>query len=76
VVRRIYAQFGYRYSAAFEQEIARFMAGERAAARRLRHTYTPEQFGLSRAQVIERSADYLAWAQQRCGELAEAGRAT
>jgi hypothetical protein len=75
VVRRIYAQFGYRYSAAFEQEIARFMAGERAAAR-LRHTYTPEQFGLSRQQVIERSADYLAWAQQRCGELAEAGRAT
>jgi len=70
VVRRIYAQFGYRYSAAFDQDMARYFERDRATARP-RHTYTLEQFGLSRAQVLERSADYLAWVQQRCGELAE-----
>jgi hypothetical protein len=69
-VRRIYAQFGYRYSAAFEQEMDRYLEKERAGARP-RHAYTLEQFGLSRAQVIERSAEYLRWVQQRCGELAE-----
>jgi hypothetical protein len=70
VVRRIYAQFGYRYSAAFEQDMARYIENERAAARP-RHIYALEQFGLSRAQVIERSAEYLEWVQQRCGELVE-----
>jgi len=43
----------------------------RPTTARPRHTYTLEQFGLSRAQVLERSADYLAWVRQRCGELAE-----
>jgi hypothetical protein len=68
VVRRIYAQFGYRYSATFEQDVARAIENQWAAPPR--HTYTLEQFGLSRPQVIKRSAEYLAWAQQRCGELA------
>ena len=70
VVRRIYAQFGYRHSAAFEQGMAHYIERDRTTARP-RHTYTLEQFGLSRAQVLERSADYLAWVQHRCGELAE-----
>lgn len=68
-VRRIYAQFGYRFSAAFEQDLARLIESERTAVRQ-RHSYSLEQFGLSRAQVIERSAEYLAWVQPRCGELA------
>jgi hypothetical protein len=74
-VRGIYARFGYRYSAVFEQEMARHLAMERAAARP-RHAYALEQFGLSRDEVIDRSAAYLAWVQARCGELVDAGRAT
>jgi len=71
-VRRIYADFGYRYGAAFEQDLTRHVENDRATAR-VRHSYTLEQFGLSRAEVIERSADYLRWVQPRCGELAETG---
>ena len=73
VVRRIYAQFGYRFGAAFERDLARVIAQERAAVRP-RHGYSLQQFGLSPAQVIERSAEYLRWAQPRCGELAYDGR--
>jgi hypothetical protein len=69
VVRGIYAQFGYRFSATFEQDLARAIERERTAPRP-RHGYSLEQFGLSPAQVIERSAEYLAWVQPRCGELA------
>jgi hypothetical protein len=69
VVGRIYAQFGYRFGAAFEQDVARAFTSERRAVRP-RHDYSLEQFGLSRAQVIERSAEYLTWVQPRCGELA------
>ena len=72
-VRRIYAQFGYRFSAAFEQDLARVIESERTAARP-RHTYSLEQFGLSRAQVIERSTEYLTWVERRCGQLAYDGR--
>jgi hypothetical protein len=68
VVRRIYTQFGYRFSATFEQGLARVIESERTAVRP-RHSYSLEQFGLSRAQVIERSAEYLGWVQPRCGEL-------
>jgi hypothetical protein len=68
VVRRIYAQFSYRFSATFEQDLAAAIESERTAVRP-RHNYSLEQFGLSRAQVIERSAEYLGWVQQRCGEL-------
>jgi Sulfotransferase family len=68
VVRRIYAQFGYRLDAAFEQEMAAYIARDRAVARP-RHAYALEQFGLSPPEVIERSAEYLAWVGQRCGEL-------
>ena len=68
VVRRIYAQFGYRLSAAFEQDMARWIERDRAVARP-RHQYALEQFGLSRVDVLDRCAEYLAWARQRCGEL-------
>jgi Sulfotransferase family len=71
-VREIYSQFGYRYTPAFEAKMAGYLAQERATARP-RHAYTLEQFGLSSDEVIERSADYLGWVQQRCGELPYAG---
>jgi len=74
VVRRIYAQFGYRYSAAFEQESR---ASWRASGPRrgLRHTYTPEQFGAVAGRRSDRAIRRLSGMarQQRCGELAEAG---
>jgi hypothetical protein len=73
-VRRIYAQLKYPYSPAFEQAMARHIENERAATRP-QHAYTPEQFGLSRAKVMERSAPYLQWVQHRCGELAGVDRA-
>jgi hypothetical protein len=68
VIRRIYAQFGYRFSAEFERDLTRVIESERTAVRS-RHGYSLEQFGLSRDQVIERSSDYLMWVRQRCGEL-------
>jgi hypothetical protein len=75
VVRRIYAQFGYRYAAAFEQELVRYLQRQRAAPRP-RHTYSLEQFGLSRAQIVERSADYLRWVRRICGELPDIDQAS
>jgi hypothetical protein len=36
---------------------------------RPRHVYTLEQFGLSRAHVVERTGDYLRWSEARCGAL-------
>jgi hypothetical protein len=74
-VRGIYSRFGYPCSAAFEQKMLHYLENDRAAEKP-RHAYTLEQFGLSRREVIGRSAEYLAWAQARCGDLADGGRAT
>jgi hypothetical protein len=74
-VRSIYRRFGYPYCANFDQEMTRYLDRERAAARPP-HAYTLEQFGLSKSLVIDRSADYLTWVQARCGEFADAARAT
>jgi len=71
-VQRIYAAFGYPYSADFEQRMVRHLESERTVARP-RHVYAPEQFGLSRSEIVERSAEYLTWAHARCGDLLEAG---
>jgi hypothetical protein len=38
-----------------------------AAAPAFHHRYSLEEFGLSRAEVLDRSATYLAWAEARCG---------
>jgi hypothetical protein len=65
VVRRLYERFGYAYSPAFEQAMVRTLEAQRAVERP-RHAYTLEQFGLSRAQVIERTGDYLRWSEARC----------
>jgi hypothetical protein len=69
VVRRIYGRFGYAYSPAFEQAMVRSLETQRAIERP-RHVYTLEQFGLSRAHVVERAGDYLRWTEARCGTLA------
>jgi hypothetical protein len=60
VVRRLYDRFGYAYSPAFEQAMVRTLEAQRAVERP-RHVYTLEQFGLSHAQVVERTGDYLRW---------------
>jgi hypothetical protein len=73
-IRAIYIRFGYPYSAAFEQSMSRYLENESAAARP-RHVYHMEQFDLSRREIVDRSAEYLAWVETRCGDLAESGRA-
>lgn len=74
-VKRIYVRFGYPYGAAFEEEMVRYLETQRAAPKS-RHTYTAEQFGLSRQMMLDRSADYLKWVQSRCGEVVDAAVAT
>jgi Sulfotransferase family len=74
-VKRIYARFGYSFCTAFEEEIVRYLDTQRAMSKP-EHTYSAEQFGLSRAMVLERSADYLEWARSRCGELVDAAVTT
>ena len=64
VVRRLYDRFGYAYSPAFEQAMVRSLEAQRAVARP-RHNYTLEQFGLSQAQVVDRTGDYLRWSDRR-----------
>jgi hypothetical protein len=73
-VRAIYSRFGYLYCAAFEQKMLRYLENNRAAPR-TRHAYSMEKFGLSRREIVDRSAEYLAWVEMRCGGLAESGRA-
>lgn len=70
VVRRIYHRFDYPYSPEFENKMRRFIETDRGVARQ-RHIYGLEQFGLSQDEVIDRSADYLAWVKHRDGELAD-----
>ena len=70
VVRRIYDQFGYAYTPAFDQAMVRTLEAQRTVERP-RHVYTLEQFGLSRAHVVERAGDYLRWSEARCGVLAD-----
>jgi hypothetical protein len=69
VVRRLYDRFGYAYSPAFEQAMVGMLEARRAVERPT-HVYTLEQFGLSRARVVERAGDYLRWSEARCGTLA------
>jgi hypothetical protein len=69
VVRRRYDRFGYAYSPAFEQAMVRSLEAQRRIERP-RHVYSLEQFGLSRALVDERTANYLRWSAARCGTLA------
>ncbi len=69
VVRRVYGRLGYAYTPVFEQAMVRTLEAQRSVARP-RHVYTLEQFGLSRAQILDRAGDYLRWSEARCGALA------
>ena len=59
IARRIYAHCGLEPDA---PTVARMQAWavEQSGERQVRHIYTPEQFGLTRGQVRERFADYIA----------------
>jgi hypothetical protein len=65
-IQRIYTRFGYPFTPEFDSSLHSHLATG-AATRKYKHVYTLEQFGLSRAQVIARSEDYLAWVEQRTG---------
>jgi hypothetical protein len=66
-VRRVHETLGYPYDAAFERAMRDYLA-RISAAPAYQHRYSLEQFGLSRAQILDRSAEYLAWAAARCGK--------
>jgi hypothetical protein len=65
-IREIYGKFGYRYTDQFDGELSRHL-GKESITRRYKHVYTLEQFGLSRAQIMARSEEYLTWVEQRTG---------
>jgi hypothetical protein len=65
-VRRVHESLGYPYDADFERAMRDYLA-RIAGAPTYQHRYSLEQFGLSRGDVLERSAEYLAWAEARCG---------
>ncbi|MGJ4902563.1 sulfotransferase family protein [Bradyrhizobium sp. HKCCYLS2058] len=73
-VRTIYAKFGYDFTGEFETLMRRHLQAE-SISRRFKHVYSLEQFGLSRAQVLARSEEYLAWVERRTGaRLCRPGR--
>ena len=65
-VREIYGKFGYQYTDQFDGELSKYL-GRDSVTRQYKHVYTQEQFGLSRAQIMERSEEYLTWVEQRTG---------
>ncbi len=65
-VRTIYSKFGYEYTAEFDSLIRRYSEAD-SVNRKYKHVYTLEQFGLSRAEVMARSEEYLTWVEQRTG---------
>jgi hypothetical protein len=66
VIREIYSRFGYRYTPQFENELNKHLQNK-SITRQYKHVYTLEQFGLSRAQIMGRSDEYLSWVEQRTG---------
>jgi hypothetical protein len=66
VIRDIYAKFGYPYTAQFEEDIRQHLQVP-SVTRKYKHVYTLEQFGLSRAQVMAQSEEYLTWVERRTG---------
>jgi hypothetical protein len=59
VARRIYAHCGLELEAATLVRMQAW-AEQQSGERQVQHLYTPEQFGLTRGQVRERFADYIA----------------
>ena len=65
-VRRVLGQLGYPCDAGAERAMQAYLE-KAAAAPAYQHRYSLEEFGLDRAEVLDRSAEYLAWAEARCG---------
>jgi sulfotransferase family protein len=68
VIRRIYAKFGYDYADKFDEELRSYLQRE-SVTRKYKHVYSLEQFGLSRAQVMAKSEEYLTWVTRRTGSI-------
>ncbi len=64
--RRVLELLGYPYDAGAERAMQAYLE-KAAAAPAYQHRYSLEEFGLDRAEVLDRSAEYLAWAEARCG---------
>jgi hypothetical protein len=64
--RRVLEQLDYPYDAGTERAMQAYLE-KAAAAPVYQHRYSLEEFGLDRAEVLDRSAAYLAWAEARCG---------
>jgi hypothetical protein len=65
-VAEIYARFGYEYTVDFDHAMKGYLAGS-PKAMRSHHSYGPEQFGLTRKGLTERSEAYLGWLHDRTG---------
>jgi hypothetical protein len=57
----------YARTPAYERDVRTYLE-QAARAPQPAHIYGLEQFGLSRARVLDRSAAYLDWAASRCGK--------
>jgi hypothetical protein len=64
--RRVLEVLDYPYDDGAEHAMRAYLA-KAAAAPAYQHRYSLEEFGLDRAEVLDRSAEYLAWAEARCG---------
>jgi hypothetical protein len=64
--RRVLGQLNYPCDAGAERAMQAYLE-KAAAAPAYQHRYSLEEFGLDRAEVLDRSAEYLAWAEARCG---------
>jgi hypothetical protein len=64
--RRVLGRLGYPCDASAERAMQAYLE-KAAAAPAYQHRYSLEEFGLDRAEVLDRSAEYLAWAEARCG---------
>lgn len=67
-IQNIYEKFGFGYTGEFDTAIRRHLAAE-SPTRKYKHVYSMEQFGLSRQQILNRSAEYLSWLEERVGSL-------
>jgi hypothetical protein len=65
-LRQIYSKFGYDFTPQFERRLREFLQSE-PVTRNYKHVYSFEQFGLSRAQILARSSDYLEWVERKTG---------
>lgn len=64
--RRVLGQLNYPCDAGAERAMQAYLE-KAAAAPAYQHRYSLEEFGLDRAEVLDRSGEYLAWAKARCG---------